>query len=102
MLGLTRQGCHKTVSSLLVPFLGLPDPQICLQSYLGSFETSRWASHEFERSRGKVTANMERNVSRHHTELVWPKCRIVSHRAFALEGVQQGIKSSVFLPFSLK
>ncbi|GFX11575.1 uncharacterized protein TNCV_5141501 [Trichonephila clavipes] len=24
----------------------------------------------FERTRGKVTANMERNVSRHHTELL--------------------------------
>ncbi|GFW67795.1 uncharacterized protein TNCV_3871261 [Trichonephila clavipes] len=32
MFGLTRQGCHKTVSVLLLPFLGLPDPQICLQS----------------------------------------------------------------------
>ncbi|GFV94734.1 transposable element Tcb1 transposase [Trichonephila clavipes] len=31
MLGVTRQGCHKTVTSLLLPFLGLPDPQICLQ-----------------------------------------------------------------------
>ncbi|GFW23976.1 hypothetical protein TNCV_4950221 [Trichonephila clavipes] len=28
-----------------------------------------WASHEFERTTGKVTANVERNVSRHHTEL---------------------------------
>ncbi|GFW52255.1 transposable element Tcb2 transposase [Trichonephila clavipes] len=32
MLGLTRQCCHKTVSALLLPFLGQPDPQICLQS----------------------------------------------------------------------
>ncbi|GFX98450.1 uncharacterized protein TNCV_4002191 [Trichonephila clavipes] len=32
MLGLTRQSCHNTVSALLLPFLGLPDPQICLQS----------------------------------------------------------------------
>ncbi|GFW33841.1 uncharacterized protein TNCV_3589261 [Trichonephila clavipes] len=32
MLDHTKQGCHKTVSSLLLPFLGLPDPQICLQS----------------------------------------------------------------------
>ncbi|PRD24829.1 UNVERIFIED_CONTAM: hypothetical protein NCL1_42646 [Trichonephila clavipes] len=30
MLGLTRQGYHKTVSALLLPFLGLPDPQIFL------------------------------------------------------------------------
>ncbi|GFS53376.1 transposable element Tcb2 transposase [Trichonephila clavipes] len=32
MLGLTRQGCHKTASALLLPFLGLLDPQICFQS----------------------------------------------------------------------
>ncbi|GFU18892.1 uncharacterized protein TNCV_1086201 [Trichonephila clavipes] len=32
MLRLTRQGCHKTVSALLLPFLGLLDPQIRLQS----------------------------------------------------------------------
>ncbi|GFW25162.1 uncharacterized protein TNCV_2262201 [Trichonephila clavipes] len=25
MLGLTRQGCHKNVFALLLPFLGLPD-----------------------------------------------------------------------------
>ncbi|PRD25954.1 UNVERIFIED_CONTAM: Transposable element Tcb2 transposase [Trichonephila clavipes] len=36
---------------------------------LGSFGTASWASHEFERTRGKVTANMERNITRHHTEL---------------------------------
>ncbi|GFW00764.1 transposable element Tcb1 transposase [Trichonephila clavipes] len=40
------------------------------QAYLGSFGTANWAFHEFERTRGKVTANMERNVSRHHTEFV--------------------------------
>ncbi|GFV87885.1 hypothetical protein TNCV_781671 [Trichonephila clavipes] len=28
-----------------------------------------WASHVFERTRGKVIANMERNASRRHTEL---------------------------------
>ncbi|GFX17179.1 uncharacterized protein TNCV_2857021 [Trichonephila clavipes] len=32
MLSLTRQGLHKTVSAVLLPFLGLPDPQICFQS----------------------------------------------------------------------
>ncbi|GFW88884.1 hypothetical protein TNCV_2683181 [Trichonephila clavipes] len=32
MFSLTWQGCHKTVSTLLLPFLVLPDPQICLQS----------------------------------------------------------------------
>ncbi|GFY14695.1 uncharacterized protein TNCV_647391 [Trichonephila clavipes] len=29
---LTRPGYHKTASTLLLPFLGLTDPQICLQS----------------------------------------------------------------------
>ncbi|GFX85722.1 hypothetical protein TNCV_2471241 [Trichonephila clavipes] len=29
-----------------------------------------WASHEIERSGGNVTAYMERNLSRHHKELV--------------------------------
>ncbi|GFX09581.1 transposable element Tcb2 transposase [Trichonephila clavipes] len=28
-LGLTRQGCHKSVSALLLPFLGPRNPQIC-------------------------------------------------------------------------
>ncbi|GFS53002.1 transposable element Tcb2 transposase [Trichonephila clavipes] len=32
MFGLIRQGCHKTVSALLLPFLGLSDLQICLHS----------------------------------------------------------------------
>ncbi|PRD29592.1 UNVERIFIED_CONTAM: hypothetical protein NCL1_28910 [Trichonephila clavipes] len=32
MLGLTRQGCNKTVYALLQSLLGLPDPQIYLQS----------------------------------------------------------------------
>ncbi|GFW01255.1 transposable element Tcb2 transposase [Trichonephila clavipes] len=38
--------------------------------HLGSFGTASWASHGFERTTGKVTGNMERNVPRHHTELV--------------------------------
>ncbi|GFW08403.1 hypothetical protein TNCV_1657171 [Trichonephila clavipes] len=71
----------KTVSALLLPFLGLPIP------------TTSWAPHELERTRGKVTATMERNVSRHHTDFV---CPIVSlHRVLALEDVQQCVKSSV-------
>ncbi|GFX17788.1 transposable element Tcb1 transposase [Trichonephila clavipes] len=43
----------------------VPDP-----AYPGSFRTVCWASPEFERTRGKITANMERNVSTHYTELV--------------------------------
>ncbi|GFU42479.1 transposable element Tcb1 transposase [Trichonephila clavipes] len=72
MLGLKRQEYHKTVSALLLPFLGLPDQQICLQLSISGIirDSELGASHEFGRTRGKGTSNMERNVSRHHTELV--------------------------------
>ncbi|GFX98889.1 uncharacterized protein TNCV_1504651 [Trichonephila clavipes] len=53
------------------PSLAFPIPRfVSNRAYLGSFGMASWASLEFERTRGKVTANMERNVSRHHTELV--------------------------------
>ncbi|GFT38156.1 uncharacterized protein TNCV_4052451 [Trichonephila clavipes] len=76
------QDSLRTVTTLPWP----PVPQICLnRAYLGSFGTASWASHEFERTRGKFTANMERNVSRHHTEfgclnarsyrIVHPSCK---------------------------
>ncbi|GFX30645.1 transposable element Tcb2 transposase [Trichonephila clavipes] len=65
----------------------------------------------FERTRSNVTENMERNVFQDIQNMqncesyrtCMTQCVIVSHRAFALEGVQQGIKSSlsVLLPFSL-
>ncbi|GFW26956.1 transposable element Tcb1 transposase [Trichonephila clavipes] len=38
--------------------------------YLGLFGTTSLASHEFELTKGKATANREQNVSRHHTELI--------------------------------
>ncbi|GFT86042.1 transposable element Tcb1 transposase [Trichonephila clavipes] len=56
-----------TVTILLCPARSL---DFSNRAYLGSFGTASWGSHEFERTRGKVAANMERNVSRHHTELV--------------------------------
>ncbi|GFY33785.1 transposable element Tcb1 transposase [Trichonephila clavipes] len=53
------------------PSLACPIPRfVSKRAYPGSFGSASWASHVFERTRGKVTANMERNVSRHHTELV--------------------------------
>ncbi|GFV10348.1 transposable element Tcb1 transposase [Trichonephila clavipes] len=57
----TARVSHKTVSALLLPFFGLSDPQICLQSSISGilWGTVSWASHEFQRTRGKVTANME-------------------------------------------
>ncbi|GFW69315.1 transposable element Tcb2 transposase [Trichonephila clavipes] len=35
------QECHKTVSALFLPFVGLPDPQICLQSSISRFISNR-------------------------------------------------------------
>ncbi|GFT70120.1 uncharacterized protein TNCV_2785421 [Trichonephila clavipes] len=55
----------RTVTTL--PWLAR-SPYFSNQAYPGSFGTVSWASHEFDRTRGKVTANMERNVSRHHLE----------------------------------
>ncbi|GFV48680.1 uncharacterized protein TNCV_292931 [Trichonephila clavipes] len=40
------------------------------RAYLGSFEKTSWASREFKRTMGKLTANLERNVLGHHTERV--------------------------------
>ncbi|GFW65817.1 transposable element Tcb1 transposase [Trichonephila clavipes] len=55
------------------PSLAFPIPRfLSNRAYLGLFGTASWTSHEFERTRGKVTENMERNVSRRLTELVCP------------------------------
>ncbi|GFV27214.1 uncharacterized protein TNCV_869441 [Trichonephila clavipes] len=82
MFGHTQQGCHKTVSVLLLPFLGQSDLQIYLQSSISEIIWDDELSiPEFERTRGKVTTNMERNVSRHHTELVCLNARSY-HRGF--------------------
>ncbi|GFX65697.1 transposable element Tcb1 transposase [Trichonephila clavipes] len=53
------------------PSLVCPIPRfVSNRAYLGSFGTASWASYEFEWTRGKVTADKERNISRHYTELV--------------------------------
>ncbi|GFV67305.1 transposable element Tcb2 transposase [Trichonephila clavipes] len=49
ILDLTWQECHKTVSAILLSFLGLHDPSFVYnRAYLGSFGTASRASHEFE------------------------------------------------------
>ncbi|GFT20910.1 uncharacterized protein TNCV_3130681 [Trichonephila clavipes] len=76
MLSFTQQAFHKTFFALLLSFLGLHDSQILLQSSIsGIIWDGELASYEFVRTRGKVTANMERNVSRHHTEMLCPNAR---------------------------
>ncbi|GFW64800.1 transposable element Tcb1 transposase [Trichonephila clavipes] len=69
--GVTRLSPHCYYPSLAYPISRF----VSNQAYLGSFGTVSWASHEFERARGKVTVNMERNVSRYHTELVYLNAR---------------------------
>ncbi|GFW80476.1 ADP-ribose pyrophosphatase, mitochondrial [Trichonephila clavipes] len=65
MLGLTRQECHKTVSVLLLPSLTFVIPRfVSNRAYLGSFGAASWASHEFERTRGKCFVNYDGPPSR--------------------------------------
>ncbi|GFV54222.1 uncharacterized protein TNCV_3467371 [Trichonephila clavipes] len=103
MLDLTRQGGHKTESALLQPFLGLPDPQVCLQSSISGII---W---DGELDIPRVLTSERQGYSKYGTKCLkmsyrtcMPQCPIVPHHAFALDGVQQDIKSSVLLPFSLK
>ncbi|GFU18834.1 uncharacterized protein TNCV_1085731 [Trichonephila clavipes] len=59
MLGLTRLSPH-----CYYPSLAYPIPKfVSNRAYLGSFWTASWASHEFVRTRGKVTANMKRKTA---------------------------------------
>ncbi|GFT93384.1 transposable element Tcb1 transposase [Trichonephila clavipes] len=78
--GVTRLSLHCYTPSFTFPIPTF----VSNRAYLGSFGTASWASHEFEQTRGKVTANMERNVSRHHTKLVCLDAR--SYRIRAREG----------------
>ncbi|GFU83657.1 transposable element Tcb2 transposase [Trichonephila clavipes] len=71
------QDCPRTVTTLPWPARS-PDLAPIDREDLGSFETANWASHEFKRTRDKTTANMERNVPRHHTELVCLNARSYS------------------------
>ncbi|GFV69292.1 uncharacterized protein TNCV_1937721 [Trichonephila clavipes] len=82
--------------SVITPFLGLPDPQICLQSNLAGII---WDS---ELGILRVSTNKRQGYSKYGKECLktsyrtcMPQWPIVSHRAFALEGIQQDIKSSV-------
>ncbi|GFS70074.1 transposable element Tcb1 transposase [Trichonephila clavipes] len=71
-------------------FLACPIPRfVSNRAYLRPFEMKRRTSHEFERTRGKITANIERNVSRHHTELVGPNAR--SYSIVHSQRIQQSI-----------
>ncbi|GFV97599.1 transposable element Tcb1 transposase [Trichonephila clavipes] len=64
--GVTRLSLH-----CYCPFLACPIPRFVSNiAHLVLLGTASRASHEFVRTRGKVSANTERNLLRHHTELV--------------------------------
>ncbi|GFX12052.1 transposable element Tcb1 transposase [Trichonephila clavipes] len=70
------KGVTKLSLQCYYPFLACQFPRFVSKlAYVGSFGTTSWASHVFRRTRGKVTANVERNVSRHHSELVYLNAR---------------------------
>ncbi|GFW63140.1 transposable element Tcb2 transposase [Trichonephila clavipes] len=93
------QDCLHTVTTLswparnsyLFPFEHIWDP-------LGWRVGHPTSLNELEARLQQIWNKMSQDI----TQNLYSQCPIVSHRAFALEGVQQGIKSSVLLPFSLK
>ncbi|GFT63675.1 alpha-2 adrenergic receptor [Trichonephila clavipes] len=96
VISLIRQGCHKTVSALLLPFLALPNPQICLQSSLSGMIWGRWASHEFERTRDKlldilIVQFRNEKVSNHGSIPITIDCNVVGFIVFE-EGFHQPLK----------
>ncbi|GFU62200.1 uncharacterized protein TNCV_2474311 [Trichonephila clavipes] len=67
----TQQGCPNTLSTTLPPLAGLPDPRfINNRAILGLFGTANWTAYVLGQTRGAFTANVERDVSGHHAELV--------------------------------
>ncbi|GFX69127.1 transposable element Tcb1 transposase [Trichonephila clavipes] len=66
-----RPECHKAVPHFYYPSLTCSIPRfVSNRACIGSFGTTSWVLHGFEKNSGKVRADMERNVSRHYTELV--------------------------------
>ncbi|GFV93385.1 transposable element Tcb1 transposase [Trichonephila clavipes] len=69
--------------------LACPIPRfVSNRAHLGSFGTASWASLECERTKGKGTANMKRNVSTHQTQLVYLNARSyrIVHSRWYLNG----------------
>ncbi|GFW92546.1 transposable element Tcb1 transposase [Trichonephila clavipes] len=66
-----NKGITKPSPHCYNPSFACPIPRyVSNRAYLGSFEKASWASYEFERTRGKITANVEQSASRDHIELV--------------------------------
>ncbi|GFY11567.1 uncharacterized protein TNCV_4230361 [Trichonephila clavipes] len=59
MLGLTRKGLTRLSPHCYCPSLAYPILRfVSNRAYLASFGSASWTSHDFERTRDNVTANM--------------------------------------------
>ncbi|GFW31940.1 uncharacterized protein TNCV_5041091 [Trichonephila clavipes] len=93
------QDCHRTVTTLPWPARS-PDlsPIEHIWDHLGRRVRHPTSLNELEARLQQIWNKMSQYIIQNlHASTL-----IVSDRAFTLEGVQQGIKSSVLLPFSLK
>ncbi|GFY08210.1 transposable element Tcb1 transposase [Trichonephila clavipes] len=92
------QDCLRTATALS---LACPIPRfVSNQAYLGSFGTAIWASHslyELKARLQQIRNELSQDII-HNLEVSMPD-RIVSCRAFALEGVQQGLNPPFFCLF---
>ncbi|GFT84962.1 hypothetical protein TNCV_2507711 [Trichonephila clavipes] len=80
--GVTRLSPHRYFPSLSCPILRF----VSNQAHLGSFGTASWASHEFERTRGKTNVSLfgKKIASHNHLDdsLRWRAgCRLEAGRA---------------------
>ncbi|GFX99980.1 uncharacterized protein TNCV_260171 [Trichonephila clavipes] len=62
MLDLIRQGCHKTVFALLLPVLGLPDPQICLQSCISGIASLNELKARLQQIWSEISQDITQNL----------------------------------------
>ncbi|GFU72948.1 transposable element Tcb1 transposase [Trichonephila clavipes] len=89
------QDCLRTVTT----FLGQPDPQICLQSSISGII---WDGElDIPTSLNELEARLQQIWNEMFQDIIQNLYASMPYRAFALEGVQHGIKSCVPLTFSM-
>ncbi|GFT86156.1 transposable element Tcb2 transposase [Trichonephila clavipes] len=99
--GCLSQDCLRTFTTLPWPARSPDLPPIeHIWDNLGRLDGLPMSLNEQEAKLQQIWNEMSQDIISYRIGM--PQCPIVSHRAFALEGVQHGIKSSVLLPFSLK
>ncbi|GFU61018.1 uncharacterized protein TNCV_4436481 [Trichonephila clavipes] len=103
MLGFTQQGCHKNIFALLLPFLGLPYPADLtpiehIWDNLGQRVRHPTSLNELQARLQQVWNEMSQDI----TQSLYASMADHIASCIRARGVQQGIKLSVLLPFSLK